>query len=71
MTAFVTPAFLGGGSTQVMTTLVYGQFTTAFNWPLGSALAVILAAVSLGASFLFRNGLNRLQVVRRLEEQGS
>jgi putative spermidine/putrescine transport system permease protein len=71
MTAFVTPAFLGGGSTQVMTTLVYGQFTTAFDWPLGSALAIILAAVSLGASFLFRGGLNRLQVVRRLEEQGS
>jgi len=71
MTAFVTPAFLGGGSTQVMTTLVYGQFTTAFDWPLGSALAVILAVVSLGASFLFRNGLNRLRVVRRLEEQES
>ena len=71
MTAFITPAFLGGGSTQVMTTLVYGQFTTAFDWPLGSALAIILAAVSLGASFLFRGGLNQLQVVRRLEEQGS
>ena len=34
-------------------------------------LAIILAAVSLGASFLFRGGLNQLQVVRRLEEQGS
>ena len=53
-----------------MTTLVYGQFTTAFNWPLGSALAVVLAAASLGGSFLFRNGLGRLKVVRRLEQEG-
>ncbi len=70
MTAFVTPVFLGGSGTQVMTTLVYGQFTTAFNWPLGSALAVVLAAASLGGSFLFRNGLGHLKVVRRLEQEG-
>jgi putative spermidine/putrescine transport system permease protein len=70
MTAFVTPIFLGGSGAQVMTTLIYGQFTTAFNWPLGSALAVILAAASLGAAILLRAGLQRTATMRRLEDGG-
>lgn len=47
MTAFVTPQLLGGSGSRVMTTLIYGQFTTAFNWPLGAALAMVLSLVSL------------------------
>jgi putative spermidine/putrescine transport system permease protein len=71
MTAFVTPVFLGGSSAQVMTMLIYGQFTTAFNWPLGSALAVILATISLGAAMLLRRVLQRSAVGRRLEQADS
>jgi putative spermidine/putrescine transport system permease protein len=47
MTAFVTPQLLGGSGSRVMTTLIYGQFTSAFNWPLGSALAAVLSTASL------------------------
>ncbi|HVT30556.1 MAG TPA: ABC transporter permease, partial [Lacipirellulaceae bacterium] len=70
MTAFVTPIFLGGSGAQVMTTLIYGQFTTAFNWPVGSALAVILAVVSLGVAVLLRTGLQAMASMRRLEDSG-
>ena len=58
MTAFVTPQLLGGSGSQVMPTLIYGQFTTAFNWPLGAALAAILSVISLvgvaALAWLFR-----------------
>ena len=47
MTAFVTPQLLGGNGSRVMTTLIYGQFTSAFNWPLGAALAAVLGVASL------------------------
>lgn len=70
MTAFVTPAFLGGSGIPVMTTLIYGQFTTAFNWPLGSALAMILSLVSLGVAYGFQACLQRTALMRRLAEGG-
>lgn len=66
MTAFVTPQLLGGSGSRVMTTLVYGQFTGAFNWPLGSALAVTLSAVSLLGVALLGWLLGRAPAMRRL-----
>lgn len=56
MTAFVTPQLLGSSATKVLTTQIYKDFMIAFNWPIGSTIAVILCLCSLGA-VLFGNAI--------------
>lgn len=38
---------LGGGTTMLIGNVIYNQFTTARDWPFGSALAVVLAVIIL------------------------
>ncbi len=45
--AYVTPLILGGGRHLMIGDLIAQQFGTGRNWPLGSALALILMAVVL------------------------
>lgn len=45
---FVTPALLGGGQVQMIGNVIYAQFLTANDWPLGAALSLVLIAVMLG-----------------------
>lgn len=47
MSAYVTPSVLGGGKVKVLPMLVFEQFMSLFQWPFGSALAVVLLAVTL------------------------
>ncbi len=47
MNAYATPILLGGPRFQMMAPLVYDQIAQQANWPLGSALAFILMAVTL------------------------
>ncbi len=42
---FLTPQMVGGQNGFTFGRIVYSQFGTAFNWPFGAALAVILAVV--------------------------
>jgi spermidine/putrescine transport system permease protein len=42
---FLTPQMVGGLSGFTFGRIIYSQFGTAFNWPFGAALSVILAAV--------------------------
>jgi spermidine/putrescine transport system permease protein len=42
---FLTPQMVGGLSGFTFGRIIYSQFGTAFNWPFGSALSVILAVV--------------------------
>jgi len=58
ISAYATPAILGGPATQVMATAIYGFMTQLLDWSIGAALAVILilssflllyAAARLGA----------------------
>lgn len=42
MSAFAIPMFLGGPSQQSMAVLVYQQMLFTFNWPLGSAVAMLM-----------------------------
>ncbi len=49
MSAYVTPSVLGGGRVKVLPMLVFEQFMMLFQWPFGSALAVILLVVTLAA----------------------
>lgn len=54
--AYLTPDLLGGGKTVMLGNLVQNQFTTARDWPFGSALSLallLLCAVVLG--LLLRN----------------
>jgi spermidine/putrescine transport system permease protein len=43
--AFLTPDLLGGGRTVMAGNLIQNQFTTARDWPFGSAVSLILMAV--------------------------
>lgn len=47
ISAFVTPALLGGGRVSTISTLIYEQFTFSVNWPLGSALVFLLLAMNM------------------------
>lgn len=41
--AYVTPALLGGQMVSYMPTLIIGELTGTFQWPFGSALAIVLS----------------------------
>ena len=41
--AFITPSLLGGNSVQMIALQVYSDILVLFNWPQGTALAVLLA----------------------------
>ncbi len=43
--AYLTPDLLGGGRTVMIGNLVQNQFTTARDWPFGSALSILLMAL--------------------------
>ncbi len=40
--AFATPAIIGGRKLKVAATLAYDEFLNTLNWPLGSAVAILL-----------------------------
>jgi spermidine/putrescine transport system permease protein len=50
---FVTPALLGGVKTQMIGTTIYDQFGSGNNWPLGSAMSVLLMAFILIGVFIY------------------
>jgi spermidine/putrescine transport system permease protein len=45
--AYLTPDLLGGGKTLMVGNLVQNQFTTARDWPFGSAVSLLLMAAVL------------------------
>jgi putative spermidine/putrescine transport system permease protein len=47
ISAYATPAILGGPATQVMATAIYGFMTQLLDWSIGAALAVILVVCSV------------------------
>jgi putative spermidine/putrescine transport system permease protein len=47
ISAYATPAILGGPATQLMATAIYGFMTQLLDWSIGAALAVILVACSV------------------------
>ena len=52
ISAYATPAILGGPATQVMATAIYGFMTQLLDWSIGAALAVILVVSSLALLYL-------------------
>ena len=61
MSAYVTPAVLGGW-TEFITTLIYNEFITQLNWPVGAALASLLLLISLSVVFGYIRFMSRLNV---------
>lgn len=55
---YVTPRFVGGGA-AMMGHFIELQFSLGFNWPMGSAMAFTVMAVSLALVMLLRAGLRR------------
>lgn len=47
MSAFVTPAILGGTRVRVVAYLIYEEFLLSLNWPFGAALALLLVAITM------------------------
>lgn len=45
--AYLTPDLLGGGKTVMAGTLIQNQFTTARDWPFGSAVSLLLMGLSM------------------------
>lgn len=52
ISAYATPAILGGPATQMLATAIYGFMTQLLDWSIGAALAVILVVSSLILLFL-------------------
>ena len=52
ISAYATPAILGGPATQVLATAIYGFMTQLLDWSIGAALAVLLVVSSLALLYL-------------------
>ena len=51
ISAYATPAILGGPATQVMATAIYGFMTQLLDWSIGAALAVILVVCAVTLAY--------------------
>jgi len=60
MSAYVTPAVLGPSGPNFITTLIYQHFVTLYDWPTGSALAVVLFALSMTVITAYSLALSHL-----------
>lgn len=68
VSAYVTPALLGGAGYRVIPTFVAQQVLVLLNWPLGSAIAVVLVLVTLAAVSAYQALLGtRLRHLQRAE----
>ncbi|HME07340.1 MAG TPA: ABC transporter permease [Bryobacteraceae bacterium] len=54
--AYLTPDLLGGGKSVMIGNLIQNQFTTARDWPFGSALSLVLMAIVMVLLWLFTRG---------------
>ena len=59
VSAFVTPAMLGGTRVRVIPFVTYEQFMVLLNWPFGSVAAVVLLAITVSAVMLYHRWLER------------
>ncbi|EIC84312.1 ABC transporter permease [Serratia sp. M24T3] len=65
--SFVIPGILGGRRLKMVATLVYDQYLSELNWPLGAAIALILLLANL-LIMLSYNRLLEQRYKKRLEE---
>jgi len=60
--AYITPAILGGPEQAMIANMISMLFLVMLNWPLGTALSVILALITLGIVYVYNKvvGLDKL-----------
>lgn len=63
--AYVTPRVLGGGRQMMLGNLIELQFGQGRNWPLGTALALVLLAIVLAALILYLRTVGAEREARR------
>jgi spermidine/putrescine transport system permease protein len=51
--AYLTPDLLGGGKSEMIGNLIQNQFTTARDWPFGSAISLVLMGIVMALLFAF------------------
>lgn len=52
ISAFITPALLGGNRVSTISTLIYEKFTFSANWPVGATLVMVLLVINVGVVML-------------------
>jgi putative spermidine/putrescine transport system permease protein len=52
-TVFIEPILIGGGRVITLSVIVYTRFVDILDWPLGSAVAFVLLAISLVIIFVY------------------
>jgi ABC-type spermidine/putrescine transport system permease subunit I len=57
MSAFVGPLILGGGNVTVMSLLIRDQMGVTLDWPLGSAMSIVLVVLTLILLFFYGRAL--------------
>jgi spermidine/putrescine transport system permease protein len=58
--AYITPDLLGGAKIQMVGNVIQQLYLSARDWPFGSAMAIVLMVLVLGATLLyFRIGGNQ------------
>jgi putative spermidine/putrescine transport system permease protein len=65
VSSFIAPMFLGSGIAPMMSNIIYLRYSETFNYPGGSALAVVLLVTSLSIAY----GLNKV-LTKRLKGFG-
>ena len=60
MGSYVTPQMLGGGKVNVITTDIYSRVMVDFEWPMGSALAIITLLFTISVVLLMNRVQNRM-----------
>ncbi|MBN6884979.1 putative spermidine/putrescine transport system permease protein [Cytobacillus horneckiae] len=59
MSAYVTPALMGGANVPVMPVVVYDQINNLLQWTFGSALSYVLLATTLISVFIFTRAFEK------------
>jgi putative spermidine/putrescine transport system permease protein len=59
VSAFITPAMLGGTRVRVVPFVTYEQFMVLLNWPFGSVAALVLLAITVGIVMFYHRALER------------
>lgn len=59
VSAYVTPALMGPSGAKYAAILIYQQFVSAFNWPRGTSIAMVLFAVTTAVLVVFLRRVRR------------
>lgn len=59
ITAFATPAIIGGRKLKVVAMTIYDEFLSTLNWPLGASIAVILIVLNFVAIYFYNKYIQK------------